>query len=112
MDSVEHRYNEDAEGNLEFMLAGESEGFGSRIADRAVRKKLLNLVRFAKGQVKVDFTGVHLVSSGYADAAFGGLFVELGAVDFSQRIHFVNHDETIANLINRAISQRIKTGLG
>lgn len=112
IDSVELRYNEDIGGNIEFVLSKESEGFGSRIAGRAVRKKLLNLVRFVKGQVKIDFTDVHLVSSSYADAAFGGLFVELGAVEFSQKICFINHDEMIANLINRAISQRIKTGLG
>ena len=61
--------------------------------------------------VNVDFGGVPVISSSFADEAFGKLFLQLGPIQFMQRIRLVNTIDTVESLINRAIEQRMKVGL-
>jgi hypothetical protein len=65
--------------------------------------------RFSPGHV--DFSGVPVISSSFADEAFGKLFLQLGPMQFMQRVRLVNTIDTVESLINRAIEQRMKVGL-
>lgn len=106
-DYIELHYQEDDVGNIQFTLAEESSGFGSRAAGDPVRRKLLNLVRvISKGRIVVDFSDVPLISSSYADEIFGKLFVELGPIEFSRHFDFKNVDPLVRQLIDKAITQR------
>ena len=108
VDFVESQYETDDEGNLEFNLTAESDGFGSRAAGEPVRRKLANLSRlYPDKRIKVNLGDVPLISSSYADEVFGKMFVSMGPVRFSRQISFKNIDPLVEQLINKAIMQRM-----
>ena len=109
---VETKYTFNAAGDVHFKLTEESSSFGSRVSGRPIRNKLLNLVRMSgNGMVCVDFAGVPLVSSSFADEAFGKLFLILGPIAFMQRVKLHNMMDTVEALVNKAIAQRMQVGL-
>ena len=108
-DFVELHYDEDEDGNVKFCLDDESVGFGTRQAGEPVRRKLANLSRISlEGRLIVDFSGVPLVSSSYADEVFGKLFAEMGPMEFARKFDFRNLDPLVKDLIDRAITQRTR----
>jgi len=58
-------------------------------------------------KIVIDFADVPLVSSSFADEAFGKLFLEMGPIAFGQRFQFQNLSDLVRQLIDRAISQRL-----
>jgi anti-sigma regulatory factor (Ser/Thr protein kinase) len=113
VDYVETHYEQHQEETVRFVIKEESQSFGSRVAGAPVRVKLSNLARMCPGQrVVVDFSDVPLVSSSFADEVLGKLFVELGPMTFMQRFEFRNTASTVKQLIDKAIAQRMSTGLG
>jgi hypothetical protein len=108
VDMVEIKYESTDDGNIIFVLKNESDSFGSRNAGTPVRNKLKNLVSFLEdNKVVVDFSGIHLVSSSFADEVFGKLFLDLGPLNFSTKLEFTNVDATVKLLIDKAIVQRM-----
>jgi anti-sigma regulatory factor (Ser/Thr protein kinase) len=98
--------------DFDVVVAEEAVGFGSRMAGRALRTKLSNLLRADdEAVVNLDWTGVPLVSSSFADEAMGKLFVELGPLRFAGRVHSRNVDPVVGELIDRAIAQRVSQEL-
>lgn len=113
VDYIETKYEDGTDGTIHMKLAEEASSFGSRIAGTPVQNKLYNLVQMCPGQpIEIDFSGVPLVSSSFADEVFGKLFVKLGPLEFMQRIRLKNLEQTVRMLIDRAISQRVAAGLG
>lgn len=108
---VELKYTLNAAGDTHFKLKDECLSFGSRVAGKPVRNKLLNLVKMTEGVVNVDFEGIPLLSSSFADEAFGKLFLVSGPVAFMQRIRLHNMMDTVEGLVNKAIAQRMQVGL-
>ncbi|WP_295968870.1 STAS-like domain-containing protein [uncultured Xanthomonas sp.] len=112
VDYVELNYESDTAGNIIFRMIDECHSFGSRVSGKPVRLKLFNLLRMSNGnKVVVDFDGVPLLSSSFADEAIGKLFLQLGPVKFIQQVSFINMVETTAALVNRAIAQRMQVGM-
>jgi STAS-like domain of unknown function (DUF4325) len=58
-------------------------------------------------KIVIDFEGVPLVSSSYADEVFGKIFSGLGPISFTQSFAFKNIDPLVEQLINKAIVQRM-----
>ncbi|MGC2524937.1 MAG: STAS-like domain-containing protein, partial [Stellaceae bacterium] len=83
---------------------------GSRLAGRKVRTKLQNLVSCSTCRIDVDFSNISLISSSFADEVFGKLFLQLGAIDFGQRITLSRVQSTVKLLVDKAISQRVAFG--
>ncbi|BBB13096.1 STAS-like domain-containing protein [Sphingopyxis sp. FD7] len=63
-------------------------------------------------KVVIDFEDVYVISSSFADEAFGKLFIILGPMLFMNTIELANADSAVEALINRAIMLRMQTGLG
>lgn len=92
---------------FDIKVAGEAVGFGSRDSGRALRRKLSNLLRAdPAARVQLDWAGVPLVSSSFADELMGRLFVELGPLQFAARVQSVNVETLNRELVDRAILQR------
>ena len=109
VDFVDMSYATNEDGSLTFRLKDESAGFGSRSAGEPIRKKLMNLAGMApREKIRLDFSDVPLVSSSFADEVFGKLFIELGPITFAQRFTFENIDDLVAQLIDKAVSQRFR----
>ncbi len=88
-------------------MNAEAPGFGSREAGSQLRTKLENLLAADRSKaVLVDWEGVPVISSSFADEAFGKLFVDLGPIEFATRVRNLKMDSLIRALIDKAIMQR------
>lgn len=81
------------------------QAIGSRTAGRSVREQIERRLR-EDGRAALDFGGIPIISSGFADEALGRLFAELGPRAFMTRIELRNANTTIESLIDRAIMRR------
>ncbi|WP_084183333.1 STAS-like domain-containing protein [Nevskia soli] len=111
VDFVETKYTANAAGDIHFKLTEESLSFGSRVSGKPVQNKLLNLAKMCSGVVWIDFVDVPILSSSFADEAFGKLFLSLGPVRFMQKIRLHNMSDIVEGLVNKAIAQRMQTGM-
>ena len=85
--------------------------FGSRGGGQRVRTQIENLLR-DREQIVLDFEGVGVISSSFADEVFGRLFADMGFSAFTRRIVMRHVDPTVGGLIDRAIEQRVRLGNG
>lgn len=107
IDVVEALYESDDESAISLRLRDEQVGFGSRLAGRHTRTKCLNLLKAEPEKPLVlDWEGVPLISSSFADELVGKLFAELGPLVFSARVRNVSMRSVVHSLIDRAIMQR------
>jgi hypothetical protein len=109
-DYIEHRYEQDDLRSIRFNLLEQAVSFRSRPAGKPVKIKLGNIIGACPGQyVYVDFQGISVISSSFADEVFGKLFVELGPMRFMQTVRLINVSPTVQALIDRAITQRMQS---
>ncbi len=107
-DLIELQYESDALDQVVIRLAEHADGFRSRKAAVPLRVKIANIIAACPGQkIIIDFKGVSVVSSSFADEVFGKLFKELGPLSFMQAVEFTNMSTTVQGLVDRAISLRM-----
>lgn len=107
LDVIETDYETEDGKALLVRMREESAGFGSREAGLLVRTRLVNLLEAEPSKVLIiDWDGVPLVSSSFADEAIGKLFVELGPLHFASRVRNVKMEVLVYGLVNKAILQR------
>lgn len=108
VDLIESRYEIGPGDAFLVKLAEETTGFGSRESGRQIRTKCLNLLNADPSKALiVDWTGVPVVSSSFADELMGKLFVALGPIGFTARIRNVRMENLIRQLVDKAIMQRL-----
>ena len=106
-DTIEAKYETDNSNEFMLKLLSETTGFGSRGAGQQIRTKCLNILTADTGRPLVlDWSGVPIISSSFADEAIGKLFVELGPINFSTRVKNIGLDPLVRGLIEKAILQR------
>lgn len=106
------RHHEIEESKINVDMKAVCSTFGSRKSGLEARNYLSNLISAFPGQaVNIDFAGVHVISSSFADEVFGKLFVELGPMRYIKAINLINTDSVVDGLIDRAITLRSRTGL-
>ena len=110
VDRFELKYEANTAEVIYFTLRNEAESLGSRLAGKKVRTKLQNMISCSQCRIEVDFSEVNLISSSFADEVFGKLFLQLGAVEFGQRITLSRAETTVKRLVDKAISQRVVYG--
>ena len=89
-------------------MKSETTGYGSRNSGRQLRTKTLNLITSKpEYPIIIDWTGVPVISSSFADEFMGKLFLEIGGITFSSKIRNQGMEELIKNLLDKAISQRL-----
>jgi anti-sigma regulatory factor (Ser/Thr protein kinase) len=109
-DYIERKHEE---SEIPVVKAGDiCKTFGSRLSGIEARTYLSNVINGSEcGVLKVDFSGIHVISSSFADEVFGKLFVELGPMRFMRGVQIINADSVVVGLIDRAITLRSQTGL-
>lgn len=106
------RIHEDDSSDITILATDICKTFGSRQSGLEARRYLTNIMTGSDfNTLKIDFTGVNVVSSSYADEVFGKLFVELGPIRFMRSIKIINAASVVESLIDRAITLRTQTGL-
>lgn len=87
------------------------EALGSRAKGAEVRTRLNNYLSAGAEMIVMDFAGVGVISSSFADEVLGKLAVELGELEFRRRVFVDSASPTNRGLIERAIALRVESGL-
>lgn len=98
---------EDEKNNLIYKLAEKTSGTGTRQSGVAIRNEVINISNQTTQVIVLDFNGVSLISSSFADEFIGKLVIEFGFVGFIQRFRLIGMNETIQAITNRSVYQRI-----
>lgn len=103
---------EDNQNNVVYRLADKSSGTGTRKSGEAIRNEVINITKQTDSVVLLDFSGVSVISSSFADEFVGKLAVEFGFIGFTQCFRLVGMNATVQAITNRSVSQRLGTGNG
>jgi hypothetical protein len=107
VDIIDTLYHTDAGDAMILRLKDEASGFGSRPLGRQIRNKCMNLLNAEPAKPLVlEWSGVPLISSSFADELVGKLFVELGPLSFAARVRNQGLEALVRGLIDKAILQR------
>jgi len=98
---------QDEQNNVVYKLAEKASGTGTRQSGAGIRNEIMNVLRQSNSIVVLDFKGVSVVSSSFADELIGKLAAECGLVTFMQRFKLVGMNETVQAITNRSVTQRL-----
>jgi hypothetical protein len=109
VDMIDLEYEMADHDCLMLKMKNETTGFGTRSSGRQLKTKTLNLMQSKPGYpIVIDWEGIPVISSSFADEFIGKLFVELGPLTFSAVIRNKNMEDLIRGLLDKAIAQRLK----
>lgn len=107
-DIIETQYEMDDRDCLFLKMRDESTGFGTRKSGFQIRNKIMNLMTAQPTYpIIVDWEGIPVISSSFADEVMGKLFIKLGPLTFSARVRNTKMEPLISGLLDKAISQRL-----
>ena len=98
---------ESENGDVVIHVASESSGTGTRQAAEKLRTLALNTVLADRKRVILDFSGVNLVSSSYADELVGKTIGKYGFGFFLNHFAIKNLSNTNTMILNRSVQQRM-----
>jgi anti-sigma regulatory factor (Ser/Thr protein kinase)/anti-anti-sigma regulatory factor len=95
-------------GVMQLKLADEASSFGNRITGQRIHQKIENLLITAPDQVlEIDFQGIDLMASSFADEVFGKLVVKIGFVGFMARLKLLNLNRFCRSIVDDVVQSRI-----
>jgi hypothetical protein len=95
------------DGVYDFKVKNESHGTGTRRAAIMVRNRIENLLKEVTGKIRLDFEGVGVISSSYADELVGKLIVKYGFYNFQKLFELENMNDFVQGILQRSIAQRL-----
>lgn len=98
---------EDEYGRIEYKLIDHSEGTGTRDAAIRVKNEILNILSEEQKPITIDFSGVEVISSSFADELLAKLFLTLGMFQFNNLIKLKGLDKSQQLILQRSVLQRI-----
>lgn len=102
---VENLENES--GYLEYKIKEHAEGTGTRQSAIRVKNEIVNLLEESKTRIIIDFTGIEVISSSFADELIAKLLLELGIFQFNNLIQLKGMDISLQNILQRSVIQRL-----
>jgi len=108
VDFIEIRYEMEDKDCLLLKMREETTGFGTRHSGAQIRTKVVNLMNAEPSYpLIIDWEGVPVISSSFADEVIGKLFLRLGAMTFSSKIRNINMELLVQGLLDKAVAQRL-----
>ncbi|UTW64559.1 DUF4325 domain-containing protein [bacterium SCSIO 12741] len=105
---IDYHYEMEDEDCLFLSMKNETTGFGTRRSGKQINTKINNLIKAKPSYpLVIDWEGVPVISSSFADEMIGKLFLKMGAISFSSIIRNTNMEPLIRNLLDKAIAQRL-----
>ena len=98
---------EDIDGNIRINIKEESNGTGTRQAASQIKNKILNILSEEPKNIILDFTGIAVISSSYADELLAKLFCSLGLFQFNRVIKIIGLSDEQQLILQRSVIQRI-----
>jgi hypothetical protein len=102
---------EDEFDRIIYKIIEQSSGTGTRQSGLRIKNELLNIYKSAKKPVIIDFEGVVIISSSFADELIGKLVSELGLFQFQAAFPMKNMNPTVQAIVQRSVSQRLAENL-
>lgn len=102
---------EDEHDRVIYKIIEQSSGTGTRQSGLRIKNELMNIYRSAKKPVIIDFEGVGIIASSFADELIGKLITELGLFQFQAAFPMKNMNPTIQAIVQRSVSQRLAENL-
>jgi hypothetical protein len=102
---------ENEHGDIVYRLSEQCSGTGTRDAGKRIRNEVINLHNDTRSPVELDFSGVSVVSSSFADELIGKLVAEYGFFSFNQIFRLRGMNVTVQSIMNRSVSQRMAATL-
>ena len=82
--------------------------FGESLGSRVLGKEVSNMIGFEKeDEIILDFEGVKMVTSSFADEVIGKNCARLGLHNFFKNVQIVNASEQIKLILKKAILDRL-----
>lgn len=108
VDHIELNYLNETGELINFCVRDQTTGVGNRHAGRQLRTMIGNLLKAEPNKpIIINWEGIPLISSSFADEFMGKLFLEMGAMFFISRIRNVNMESLIAKILDKAVAQRL-----
>ncbi|WP_158281060.1 STAS-like domain-containing protein [Promicromonospora sp. AC04] len=98
---------EDPEGAYRVPVVDIERALGSRKLGAEIRTRLENYLRAGARYIVLDFKGVGVISSSFADEVLAKLAESMGELEFRRRIYVDSASITNRGLIDRAIALRL-----
>lgn len=96
------------DSGVTFVVGSQATNFGNRATGERLRLKLKNIAdMYPTEAVTVDFEGIDLMTSSFADEFIAKLVRELGSVRFFGRFRFANLSQFAATTLDQVIAQRL-----
>lgn len=102
---------EDENDRVVFKLVDSELGVGTRESGALLRTEIKNIVKKSRKPIIIDFEGIGMISSSFADEFLGKLIVELGFFQYQQVFTLVNMNETVQSITQRSISLRMSQSI-
>lgn len=101
---------DDAKGQVVIELKSRASGVGTRKAGERLRTEVINMHKQSGQPIVLDFTGLNIVSSFFADELIGKLVVEYGFFGFNNAIKLKSMNPSIQSVVQRSVAQRMMEG--
>jgi anti-sigma regulatory factor (Ser/Thr protein kinase) len=98
---------EDEQGFVIYRLADAASGTGTRPSGKKIRNDMINLYTDSKRGIVIDFEGLSVISSSFADELVGKLLVHFGFFGFNQIVRLKNMNTVIQTIVERSVAQRM-----
>jgi len=103
---------ENSSGEHEIKVQEVAHGTGTRRSGERVRNFVLNVFSEGARKVNLDFLGIGMISSSFADELVGKLVAHFGFSLFCQKVMLKNLNPTLQTLIDHSVKQRMLLGVG
>lgn len=102
---------ENDSGEIEYILREKEGGFGTRRAGERLRNEIMNIFKESQKPLILDFKGIGVISSSFADEMIGKLVIEFGFFGFNNIIRLRNMNPLVQSILQRSVSQRMAESL-
>lgn len=98
---------EDDRGHITYKINDKAEGTGTRESALRAKNEILNFIQQSKKNIIIDFEGVSIISSSFADELIAKLIIEIGLFQFNNIIRLKNMGTSQQEILQRSVIQRI-----
>lgn len=102
---IENLENEN--GVIHYKIAEQGDGTGTRMAAEKIKNELLNILTEEVRPIILDFSGVTVISSSFADELIAKLLSKLGLYQFNKIFRLEGLNDSQQLILHRSVLQRL-----
>ena len=94
-------------GDIIYKIVNVGSGTGTRESGIMIKNELINVYLTEKKRIVIDFEGVAVVSSSFADELISKLIDEMGFYQYQSIFHIVNMDSNVQTIFEASLKKRL-----